>query len=103
MGNKVVFEKDPTASNLGSCDASCFGALPQLLCVHVQEGSGFGEVQGSQRESRVSPGLTRFLGELRRSSRKIPRLKCHESSRPIVCAGRGGSEKFRAASLPPRI
>ena len=42
MGDKIVFEEDPATPDLGSCDASCFGALPQLLCVHVQEGSGFG-------------------------------------------------------------
>jgi hypothetical protein len=80
MGDKIILEEYPATPDLGSCDASCFGALPQLLCVHVQEDGRFGKVEGSQRESRASPGLTRLFVPPRRSSRKILCVLEQESS-----------------------
>ena len=48
MGDKVVLEKDPAASDFRSHNAPCLRALPKLLCVHVQEDGSFGKVEGSQ-------------------------------------------------------
>ena len=48
MGNKVVLQEYPTASDLGSGNLPCLRALPQFFRVHAQEVGGFSEVEGAQ-------------------------------------------------------
>ena len=49
MGDKIVFDEDPAAADLGSRYASGFRALPQYLGVHVQKARGFGKGEGAHR------------------------------------------------------
>ena len=72
VGNKVVLQEHPTATDLGSRYLTCLRALPQLFRVDAQELSGFSEVEGTQwGYSRTVCGYAPLFTRKALTSRKI--------------------------------